>query len=218
MSGRGHLCEHGLTERSENTGACLICHREQSKRWAKKNKDRRKEQSDKYYNSAAGRAKRAENKAKKAQRMRQWRADNKARLIQYDKDYAVSHREQILAKRKRYVDRKLATNATEWRQKVAAASRASWERLPIYVRASRNKLSKTNRLHRAPPWLTRTHKAQIQRYYELSAALTDILGERYVVDHVIPLQGELVSGLHVPWNLQVMTFFENGSKGNRIDL
>lgn len=39
-----------------------------------------------------------------------------------------------------------------------------------------------------------------------------------VVDHVIPIHGELVCGLHVSWNLQYMTGRQNSAKSNRVDL
>jgi hypothetical protein len=65
-----------------------------------------------------------------------------------------------------------------------------------------------------PAWLTTNHLNQIKLFYDCSAYCSSLGQVKFHVDHIIPLQGELVSGLHVPWNLQVLSESENTAKSN----
>ena len=63
-----------------------------------------------------------------------------------------------------------------------------------------------------PPWLTAEQEKAIQWFYDEARRLTEEMGVRHVVDHIAPLNGAHSCGLHVPWNLQVLTDSENKSK------
>ncbi len=69
---------------------------------------------------------------------------------------------------------------------------------------------------RIPAWLTDEHWDRINAYYLEARRKTEETGIVHHVDHAHPLRGKGLSGLHVPWNLQVMTAAENLSKANRI--
>ena len=75
---------------------------------------------------------------------------------------------------------------------------------------------KRNR-HATPKWLTKEQKQQIVDIYEHMRDCRATTGEDYHVDHIIPLRGENICGLHVPWNLQVLPADVNVSKSNEID-
>jgi hypothetical protein len=70
------------------------------------------------------------------------------------------------------------------------------------------------KINATPNWLTAVHKAQIQEMYDVAIAKTMQLGIKHDVDHIVPLLHNSVSGLHVPWNLQVLTASENRQKSN----
>jgi 5-methylcytosine-specific restriction endonuclease McrA len=74
------------------------------------------------------------------------------------------------------------------------------------------------RRHReaTPAWLTREERLQMRELYVQARKLTAVTGERYVVDHIVPLRGESVCGLHVLWNLRVITQDENLKKSNKL--
>jgi hypothetical protein len=64
-----------------------------------------------------------------------------------------------------------------------------------------------------PKWLTPWQKAWIRALYKLADLLTKATGEMYVVDHIVPLDGKIVCGLHVPWNMRVIHWRANAVKG-----
>jgi len=70
-------------------------------------------------------------------------------------------------------------------------------------------------LLRTPKWLDAQAFEQIEEYYFTAHMLGMHTGSHYHVDHIVPLRGKLVSGLHVPWNLQVLTQLENQRKKNK---
>jgi len=72
------------------------------------------------------------------------------------------------------------------------------------------------KLQATPPWLTDEQKAEIKAIYSECRRLQEETGIAHNVDHIHPLQGETVCGLHVPWNLQILTESENCAKHNNL--
>ena len=72
------------------------------------------------------------------------------------------------------------------------------------------------RLNATPTWLDSDQLQWIEWHYKQAAILEELSGIRYHVDHIHPLQGTTVCGLHVPWNLQVIPASENISKSNKL--
>jgi len=70
------------------------------------------------------------------------------------------------------------------------------------------------KMSRTPPWLTREHYAEMRAIYIERQILSEWSGVEHHVDHIVPLCGKNVSGLHVPWNLQLLPARENLTKQN----
>lgn len=106
--------------------------------------------------------------------------------------------------------------AEENRDKVREIASRWQKNNPGKVNANTS-LRHTAKMQRQPKWLTKSDKLRIKAMYQLAAMRSRDSFEKWHVDHIVPLQGENVSGLHVPWNLRVIPAVENIRKGNRID-
>jgi 5-methylcytosine-specific restriction endonuclease McrA len=105
---------------------------------------------------------------------------------------------------------KRRANTAAWRSanldKARALQKASEAANPG-KRNARTAVRRARRLRATPAWVDR---AAIREIYEIAA----FLGQE--VDHIHPLKGENFCGLHVPWNLQLLSSVENRSKGTKL--
>lgn len=112
---------------------------------------------------------------------------------------------------------KKTTNAYHHANKVVSNNRSrKWTQDNLARHNQHSAKRRASKLQRTPSWLSETHRRHIGFFYQAAKTITEETGVSFVVDHIVPLQGAIVSGLHVPWNLQVITSSENASKSNKV--
>jgi hypothetical protein len=75
---------------------------------------------------------------------------------------------------------------------------------------------RTAKTKATPDWLSEGDKKNITAIYEMSCRITKCLGIKHHVDHIVPLRGNGVCGLHVPWNLAAIPASLNIRKYNKL--
>ena len=138
-----------------------------------------------------------------------WSLRNPEKVKAYAKKIKEKNKSKILAANKLYVKnnpekRKASTRA--WRQ----------NNKPYLASVSRGR--NAAKLLRTPKWVGPDEMWLMKEAYELAALRTKMFGFAWHVDHIIPLCGKIVSGLHVPTNLRVIPAVENMSKLNKFEV
>jgi hypothetical protein len=151
--------------------------------------------------------------------------------------YHAQHYEQNKDKAKAYYQQnkeKLLAQGAKWRaenkDKIASRKKTHYQQNKDKIRAYQAQYTEENKprllamqakyrsvsLLSTPEWLDAGHWAEMEAEYALSLWCSEVMGEKYHVDHIVPLKGKKVCGLHVPWNLQVIPAVENRRKKNKL--
>ena len=105
----------------------------------------------------------------------------------------------------------------EWHEREKARNRLRAKRFKAQWTAQVAK-RRAQRLQATPSWLTKKQEKEILKFYQLAKDRYRDTGTKYHVDHIVPLLGKNVCGLHVPWNLQLLPSTKNLSKSNKLNL
>lgn len=128
---------------------------------------------------------------------KKWREAGKEKSQEYSKEY--NSRPEVIEKRRLYdKERNKKPNRKLKRR---------------YYSSQRKRRVK----EATPKWLGKLDKKELKRFYDEAYELIQNTGEDHHVDHIVPLKGELVCGLNVPWNLQVLKWDDNLKKSNKFD-
>lgn len=131
-----------------------------------------------------------------AERVKKWKAKNKNHMIEYRRKYRDENKEHI------------KTKLSEWRanNKESLKTRLKqWHSDNPSLRNSITAKRRAAKMKRTPTW---ADLKEIKKWYEMARE------QNLQVDHIVPLQGKLVSGLHVAGNLQLLSRHENCKKHN----
>lgn len=138
-------------------------------------------------------------------RSRKWNRQNKERKKEQGRKHYEENKDQYLERSKNSTWAKDNPERTRELGRIRYRRDNGAEKVAFY---------RHKRRRATPEWLTEKQKEAIASLYWLCRDLECVSGQKYHVDHIVPINGENVCGLHVPWNLQVLPADLNIQKSN----
>ena len=129
-----------------------------------------------------------------------WRHANREKVREYQRRYELENAEKVAAAKKAYID----ANREAHYQRVR-----KWHEANPDKRNAATARRYVRRKQAVPPWADLN---AIDEFYKMARWVSEVTGVAHEVDHVIPLRGKKVSGLHCEANLRVIPAFRNRAK------
>lgn len=142
---------------------------------------------------------------------------NREEIINRVSIYRKNNKEKISIRSSRYYEEnkeKIITRSYQWASKNTEKRKEIEKKFQKKYQPIKNSHTSKYRAVKKqamPKWLSEKDIQQINSMY-----INCVSG--YQVDHIIPLRGDNVSGLHVPWNLQYLPSFQNEVKSNTVQI
>lgn len=171
-------------------------HKEYKRQWYLKNRERKKEQDRRRYEA-------------KREEILAYHKERRDKNPEYMKEYWRNNRD----KQRAYAAKGREKHGDKYREITRKWKKAN----PDRVLASCNK-RRAMEIFAIPRCLVGNffEERKIAAFYAEARRLAEVRGGEWHVDHIVPLRGKNVCGLHVSWNLQVLPKTENLKKGNRM--
>jgi hypothetical protein len=187
----GMPCKFGhVSERRTSNQCCIDCERLKSEKWKSSNPAKAKESNAlskrKRYEAMTSEQREAGNEYR-----RQWRNQNRDKVREYVKRW----RDSNIVK--------------------ARADELSWAKENLEKHVAKVERRRAAELKATPSWIAKADHDEMEVIYAAARMITKLTGVLHEVDHIVPISGKQVCGLHVPWNLRVVTGTDNRRKSNK---
>lgn len=196
----GTCCRHNhICERRVSNGRCILCDQKSYNLFFKNNKEKTLQQCKQRWDK---------NKERYGAQYKGYRETNKEMIAQKNREHYIENRDHYLEYKKQYYQLN--------KEYIKQYSKEYTKKNP-HIRNTAKGKRRAFKINATPIWYDQ-EKELIAALYKAASYLKRLTGNTYHVDHIIPLNHELVCGLHCLDNLQIMLAEDNLSKSNNFEI